>query len=245
MFSLNVGNLLPFEDYRLSRNSFQPILPYDPNLLQLLAANAGVKMNYSYDWLMNPLAKIYNPVKRVQDALSVAYANEVLIAKEKARNLLKVQAGQLLSLANAQLFEPQRGVYIAANPAKENSLVNLSPDAKKKRFRRPADKIERYFKCPAADCNKAYGSEGSLYQHIKIKHPAFNIKSITDIYHVSKMNKKKADEQAINLDPTSPLNEEEEFRKKQKFSAESDLSDANQASDSVSTNVENLSVQSE
>ena len=42
---------------------------------------------------------------------------------------------------------------------------------KKKRHRRIANEIARHYKCPIADCPKSYGSEGSLNQHIKIKHP--------------------------------------------------------------------------
>tara|TARA_B110000503_G_C6999807_1_gene351040 strand:+ start:487 stop:699 length:213 start_codon:yes stop_codon:yes gene_type:complete len=42
---------------------------------------------------------------------------------------------------------------------------------KKKRHRRTATEIARHYKCPISDCPKSYGSEGSLNQHIKIKHP--------------------------------------------------------------------------
>ena len=42
---------------------------------------------------------------------------------------------------------------------------------KKKRNRRVATEIARHYKCPIDDCPKSYGSEGSLNQHIKIKHP--------------------------------------------------------------------------
>jgi hypothetical protein len=43
---------------------------------------------------------------------------------------------------------------------------NDSDDRNKKRFRRTANEIERRFVCW---CGKAYGSEGSLNQHKKIK----------------------------------------------------------------------------
>jgi hypothetical protein len=29
----------------------------------------------------------------------------------------------------------------------------------------------RHYRCPLSNCFKAYGSEGSLSQHIKLKHP--------------------------------------------------------------------------
>lgn len=41
---------------------------------------------------------------------------------------------------------------------------------KKKRHRRPAKDIDRHFTCPILKCDKSYGSEGSLNQHIKQKH---------------------------------------------------------------------------
>jgi hypothetical protein len=40
-----------------------------------------------------------------------------------------------------------------------------------KRFRRNATQIQRDYKCMC--CKKEYGSEGSLNQHIKLKHPAY------------------------------------------------------------------------
>lgn len=40
-----------------------------------------------------------------------------------------------------------------------------------KRLRRTANEINRYHQCSVAGCGKSYGSEGSLNQHLKIKHP--------------------------------------------------------------------------
>lgn len=47
--------------------------------------------------------------------------------------------------------------------------------AKKKRYRRLAKQIERVNCCPVASCSKSYGSEGSLHQHIRLKHQDFDI----------------------------------------------------------------------
>jgi len=41
----------------------------------------------------------------------------------------------------------------------------------KKRFRWTAQMIERHYICPNELCQKSYGSEGSLNQHLKLKHP--------------------------------------------------------------------------
>ena len=59
-------------------------------------------------------------------------------------------------------------------------------EEKRKRHRRTATEIARHYRCPVEDCPKSYGyiskqikqlnkivyrSEGSLNQHIKLKHP--------------------------------------------------------------------------
>ena len=46
-------------------------------------------------------------------------------------------------------------------------------EEKRKRHRRTATEIARHYRCPIDDCPKSYGSEGSLNQHIKLKHPEF------------------------------------------------------------------------
>ena len=47
---------------------------------------------------------------------------------------------------------------------------------KRKRFRKTAAEINRHFRCPIESCQKAYGSEGSLNQHIKLKHNDYYVK---------------------------------------------------------------------
>lgn len=46
-----------------------------------------------------------------------------------------------------------------------------SANGRNKRHRRPANLINRHFKCEVTVCQKSYGSEGSLNQHMKLKHP--------------------------------------------------------------------------
>jgi len=41
---------------------------------------------------------------------------------------------------------------------------------KQRRKRRRKDEVTRSFQCNIEGCNKAYGSENSLNQHIKLKH---------------------------------------------------------------------------
>ena len=42
---------------------------------------------------------------------------------------------------------------------------------RKKRFRRTANEIEKRYHCESEKCSRSYGSEGSLLQHVKLKHP--------------------------------------------------------------------------
>lgn len=53
----------------------------------------------------------------------------------------------------------------------QNSSQNITEDERRKRFRRTAGEIDRHYKCIVENCAKSYGSEGSLNQHIKLKHP--------------------------------------------------------------------------
>ena len=46
-------------------------------------------------------------------------------------------------------------------------------DDKRKRHRRTATEIQRHYACPVAGCHKSYGSEGSMNQHMKLKHVEF------------------------------------------------------------------------
>lgn len=60
-------------------------------------------------------------------------------------------------------------------PKTEEKPSHTSSHSKKKRYRRLAKQIERSNCCPEKSCNKSYGSEGSLHQHIRLKHPDFDI----------------------------------------------------------------------
>jgi len=53
---------------------------------------------------------------------------------------------------------------------REHSTPDSTLD-KSKRIRRKAGDIERHFQCPDPTCQKSYGAEGSLFQHVKLKHP--------------------------------------------------------------------------
>lgn len=42
---------------------------------------------------------------------------------------------------------------------------------KKKRVRRCANEIERKYVCPVEECQKSYGTDSSMAQHLRLKHP--------------------------------------------------------------------------
>ena len=65
---------------------------------------------------------------------------------------------------------------VQSNKRKHEEVLNMPfeiDNEKKKRHRRTATEIARHYKCPIEDCPKSYGSEGSLNQHIKLKHPEY------------------------------------------------------------------------
>jgi len=55
----------------------------------------------------------------------------------------------------------------------EKDDVGSEDSAKKKRTRKRKEEVERAFECPVGGCGKAYGSENSLNQHLKIKHQEY------------------------------------------------------------------------
>lgn len=52
-------------------------------------------------------------------------------------------------------------------------MDNDEADSKKKRHRRNASEIVRSYVCPIDNCDKSYGAEASLAQHIKLKHESY------------------------------------------------------------------------
>jgi len=59
---------------------------------------------------------------------------------------------------------------LSQKKAEEIQDGGSNEDDRKKRFRRTASEIERHYRCPVETCQKSYGSEGSLNQHVKLKH---------------------------------------------------------------------------
>lgn len=60
--------------------------------------------------------------------------------------------------------------YIRGSKRKSAPEVGDIDDKGKKRHRRTAQEIERKFRCEVTSCGKAYGSEGALKMHVRLKH---------------------------------------------------------------------------
>ena len=84
-------------------------------------------------------------------------------------------------IGNTYTRNREESSYMSNSPKsereRENSFVGASQSSvmggRKRRFRRRANQISRSYVCPLTTCRKAYGSEGSLNQHMKIKHPEY------------------------------------------------------------------------
>eukprot|EP00828_Plagiopyla_frontata_P008633 TRINITY_DN14342_c0_g1_i1.p6 TRINITY_DN14342_c0_g1~~TRINITY_DN14342_c0_g1_i1.p6 ORF type:complete len:125 (-),score=32.90 TRINITY_DN14342_c0_g1_i1:7-381(-) len=92
---------------------------------------------------------------------------------------------------------------------------------RKKRFRRSAIDITRHYKCPAPKCDKSYGSEGSLSQHVKLKHPDYqgptkqHSKSGENEIENEKENERQSEQQLENLQENIQNFEKEEKQSEQ------------------------------
>lgn len=106
--------------------------------------------------------------------------NSLLIQRESlflAINLYKKKPGQ--AKPKSSKTEPEKEVKsedVQNELSQEKS--EKSGSERKKRWRRTAKEIPRSHLCPFYEvCQKAYGAEGSLIQHIRIKHPDFDVDS--------------------------------------------------------------------
>lgn len=99
-----------------------------------------------------------------------------LISQLMLQNELLQQQVRTLTAEKAQLAKSLEQVEKKLEEANNTQPV-VAPEvsSKKKRFRRVAKDILRDFHCPVETCGKAYGSEGSLHQHIRLKHAEFDL----------------------------------------------------------------------
>ncbi|CAG9327773.1 unnamed protein product [Blepharisma stoltei] len=91
--------------------------------------------------------------------------------REEYKKLLaenETQTGQLQNLL-ADIDKLQKDIQ--GLERQQPSIKHERPQAKAQRTRRPAKQINRHYRCRL--CPKSYGSEGSLNQHMKLKHFEF------------------------------------------------------------------------
>ena len=72
---------------------------------------------------------------------------------------------------NSRLGQPEGRLQGQASLEALRRPEPTSEDNRNKRSRRTAEEIEKKHQCHAHQCERYYGSEGSLQQHIKLKHP--------------------------------------------------------------------------
>ncbi|KAG7398805.1 hypothetical protein PHYBOEH_010437 [Phytophthora boehmeriae] len=108
-----------------------------------------------------------SPVKAKQEQdVDMQDKSETLSPQRKQREqsaistLARFKAQQDLKIETHQLMGDNEETKVPAPPSSTG----------KKRRRRPANQIDRKFSCHFPGCEKAYGSEGSLTQHQRLKH---------------------------------------------------------------------------
>jgi len=152
----------PFQGYHGGGDQFQLA---DPNLL---AANMQLNQSFMHNPMSNNLDSIIPPndqnMNYYQEYCKLFIANVVLTNQMKE---LIAEKNELVGRINE--LEKRGGDKVEKTPITPN--LNNSSDDKKTRIRRKAAEIERHYRCPITTCQKSYGSEGSLIQHIRLKHP--------------------------------------------------------------------------
>ena len=97
--------------------------------------------------------------------------------------------------------------------------IKFNPElGKRKRKRKTKDQVERNFKCNIGECKKSYGSENSLNQHMKLKHPEFwaKMKEKEQILtHSTKTEQLGIEDENVNSSSSQIMNVKEELKKEE------------------------------
>jgi len=88
-----------------------------------------------------------------------------------ANVVLTTQMKELVAEKNELLSKLSKLEQRQSEMALKSPSLGGDSESKKKRERRRACEIDRHYTCPIEKCQKSYGSEGSLNQHVKNKHP--------------------------------------------------------------------------
>ncbi|KAE8994618.1 hypothetical protein PR003_g20982 [Phytophthora rubi] len=86
----------------------------------------------------------------------------------------------------------------------ERDAESKAPPSSSKKRRRRAAEIDRKFRCPFGDCDKAYGSESSLNQHQKLKHPEEMAEAAAEAQE-TQVNTFPVHTRNVSIRPATPL----------------------------------------
>lgn len=94
---------------------------------------------------------------------------------DQATNFYLSEITKLTSINSQLSLQLRRALQdkkeLADMIASFEELSKDDTDEKKKRVRRCANEIQRKYICQVSGCEKSYGTEGSMAQHMKLKHP--------------------------------------------------------------------------
>ena len=141
-----------------------PTVDYLRQSNQLLLANKVIHQQIKK--LLSERQSIYQRVSKLR-----------MQKREEEYNKAQREPLALSHAIPAQSSSGQSGQNVSPQGANNTGTPNFHSSYHNKRYRRTANEIERRFRCPVESCMKAYGCEGSLNQHIKIKHPGLYVPS--------------------------------------------------------------------
>lgn len=115
----------------------------------------------------NLLKEVVIPYGNMSDSSSSNFSDQ----NSKKRKKSSDEDEEISNLLSQDLSQqPQQITSDLLGQHNLASLVAATP-APKKRHRRKAQEIDREHICPVEGCSKAYGSEGALKMHVRLKHP--------------------------------------------------------------------------
>lgn len=151
-----------------------PGLGLENPMSQVLPKEFGSESYQDMGALMSTMSML-NATMGLRQMTAVQRSEQTLIAQLTAQNeLLQLQVASLTT----EKEKLAKDLESAEKKLKEmTSQAELRDEisGKKKRIRRTAREIAREFTCPSTTCGKSYGSEGSLHQHMRLKHPDLEI----------------------------------------------------------------------
>lgn len=112
----------------------------------------------------------------LQQMVAMQHPEQLLISQLTMQNEMLQQQVKTLLAEKERLAKELKAAEEKLQSIDVKPPTALSEGSeKKKRHRRAAKEITREFRCPKSTCLKSYGSEGSLNQHIRLKHPEIEI----------------------------------------------------------------------